>query len=240
MNRLVWLDAHDLAFPNIAGALNEPNGLLAAGGDLSINRLLQAYRHGIFPWYDDDQPILWWSPDPRCVIAPQSFVPSKSLAKRLKRQDYVIRVDQNFRAVIEHCKTRGPEEGTWITEAMKSAYIQLHEAGQAHSVECYIEGELVGGLYGISLGKLFFGESMFHRVTDASKIAFASLMQMMSDHGCPLVDCQIANPHLFSLGAYEISRSEFKSALDTYVGAEALPWQQIRDSMNLPNPGVVG
>jgi leucyl/phenylalanyl-tRNA--protein transferase len=227
MTALVWLDDSDLTFPDIDTALKDPNGLLAVGGDLSAERLIEAYRHGIFPWNEEDQPLLWWSPDPRCVIEPASFSPSRSLARRMKKTDYLIRVDHDFRTVISHCQHRGGGESTWITPEMKAAYNYLHELGIAHSIECYMDDELAGGLYGLSIGPLFFGESMFHRKTDASKIAFAELMRLMTDQQCPLVDCQISNSHLLSLGAIEIPRAEFRQVLDTYISQPGINWQAL-------------
>lgn len=229
MQPLAWLDDHDYAFPDIERALAEPNGLLAAGGDLSRERLIEAYRRGIFPWYDADQPILWWSPDPRCVIDPAAFKPSRSLARKIKKAEFEVRVDEDFESVIDACQTRDGDDSTWITSEMKDAYIDLHQNGVAHSVECYLEGKLAGGLYGLSLGNLFFGESMFHRVTDASKIAFSWLMGAMREQDCPLVDCQVANPHLFSLGAYEIPRSRFKSILIDNIDKPPIDWVSLRD-----------
>lgn len=232
MTRLLpWLDEDDLTFPDIDDALPDPDGLLAAGGDLSLTRLLNAYRRGIFPWYEDGQPILWWSPDPRCVIRPDTFTPSRSLKKRMNRADYTIRVDTSFEQVINYCGERGAGEGTWITSDMKAAYINLHRAGYAHSVECFIEGELAGGLYGVSLGRLFFGESMFHHKRDASKLAFAALMEMMTKVNCPLVDCQIANPHLFSLGAFEMPRGEFRDILEENVDAPGIDWSALANGL---------
>ncbi len=227
---LPWLADNDLTFPDIDDALTDPDGLLAVGGDLSVPRLIAAYRSGIFPWFEDGQPILWWSPDPRCVIDPSSYQPSKSLRKRMRKNDFQIRVDQDFESVISSCGQRGGQEGTWITEEMKSAYIALHRSGYAHSVECYMDGKLVGGLYGVSLGRMYFGESMFHRETDASKIAFHALMQMMKQVGCPLVDCQIPNPHLFSMGAVEITRSEFREVLERHVDVPAIDWAELAET----------
>ncbi len=230
MPQLAWLDDHDLAFPDPRDALKDPNGLLAVGGDLSPARLLNAYRHGIFPWYDDDQPILWWSPEPRCVIDPRTFRPSRSLGRKLRAGNYEIRIDTVFEAVIDACSDRQDDAGTWITSEMRDAYINLHNLGYAHSVECYIEGTLAGGLYGVGIGPLFFGESMFHRVTDASKIAFAYLMGMMRESGCPLVDCQIENPHLTSLGAAGIPRDTFLNLLERYVNQPPIDWNQLSDA----------
>lgn len=231
MKKLPWLNEDEITFPDIDSALDEPNGLLAAGGDLSVPRLIEAYRIGIFPWYEDDQPILWWSPNPRCVIDPRAFKPSRSLAKKLKRDDYRIRIDHDFEAVLNACRFRGDDQGTWITKEMAAAYLELHCEGHAHSIECYQDDKLIGGLYGVSIGKLFFGESMFHRVTDASKIAFAHLMEMMADVGCPLVDCQLPNPHLESLGTVAIDRRTFREILEQYIDKPSIDWSALRESM---------
>ncbi len=209
-----WLDPDTLVFPPLNSALNEPNGLLAVGGDLSSARLVEAYRRGIFPWYEDDQPILWWSPDPRSVIVPAEFRPRRSLAKVLRQNRFEVRRDTAFEEVIEACRLpRHDLFGTWITDEMKDAYIALAGRGVAHSIECYQGTDLVGGLYGVGIGRLFFGESMFHRVTDASKVAFAYLNRLMAEVHCPLIDCQMSNEHLRSLGAGEISRKEFAGYL---------------------------
>lgn len=241
MSDLPWLSALDLTFPDIDDAMADPNGLLAAGGDLSAERLLCAYQSGIFPWFEDDQPILWWSPDPRCVIDPSTFKPSKSLKKTLRRGDYTLSIDTAFGQVISQCRTRGGLDsqglGTWITGDMQEAYIELHNAGYAHSFECYFDNELVGGLYGVSLGRLFFGESMFHRKADASKIAFAGLMSVMKQNHCPLVDCQMGNDHLYSLGAMDIPRDVFKRILndsaEVDTDADAINWQALRGPFTL-------
>ena len=199
-------------------ALEEPNGLLAAGGDLGVERLLDAYRHGIFPWYSEGQPVLWWSPDPRMVLAPEGIVISRSLRKRLRKKDWEIRTDTAFRAVMRACAApRDAQAGTWITDDMASAYAALHEAGYAHSVETWIDGELVGGLYGVSIGRAFFGESMFARATDASKLALAHLARQLARWSYGLIDCQMATPHLASLGAREIARRDFIRALAELV-----------------------
>ena len=228
------LDAQSIAFPEVHTA--EPSGLLAIGGDLSVPRLLEAYRRGIFPWYEAGQPILWWSPDPRCIIRPASFVPSKSLAKHLKKQDYTLRIDSDFVGVIEACQRRAPPGDTWITAEMAAAYVQLFEAGHAHSVECYLDGNLAGGLYGVSLGNLFFGESMFHRVPGASKIAFAGLMRSMAAYDCPLVDCQLPNPHLLSLGAQLMPRHDFIQELQqTLATGLVIDWQQLHTMPTVPD-----
>lgn len=224
MQQLFSLDKNEIAFPDISNALDEPNGLLAVGGDLSRERLIAAYRHGIFPWYDDGQPLLWWSPDPRCVIDPSTFKASRTLAKRISRKEFKLRVDYNFPAVISACSQRSTTESTWITKAMMNAYVDLHDIGIAHSVECYQREKLVGGLYGLCIGSLFFGESMFHLSTDASKVAFAHLMHMMQKAGSPLVDCQLTNPHLVSLGAIEMPRSRYRQMLEQHINDPEIDW----------------
>lgn len=212
-----WLQNSSDPFPSVDEALVDPNGLLAAGGGLTKQRLISAYRSGIFPWYSPGEPVLWWSPDPRCVLIPDQLHVSRSMRKRLKRKDYEVCFDRNFPAVIEACsEPRGDEEGTWITREMKQAYCSLHEQGLAHSIEVYIDNQLVGGLYGIAMGKLFFGESMFSRSRDASKIAFIKMVEQLRNWGYVLIDCQVSNGHLFSLGATEIARDEFMSYLDQY------------------------
>lgn len=212
-----WLQNSSDPFPPIDEALVDPNGLLAAGGSLTKQRLISAYRSGIFPWYSPGEPVLWWSPDPRCVLIPDQLHISRSMRKRLKRKDYEVCFDRNFPAVIEACsEPRNDGEGTWITREMKHAYCGLHEQGLAHSIEVYIDNQLVGGLYGIAMGKLFFGESMFSRSRDASKIAFIKMVEQLRNWGYALIDCQVSNDHLFSLGATEIARDEFMNYLDQY------------------------
>lgn len=212
-----WLGAND-PFPPVSRALTEPNGLLAAGGDLSLRRLLDAYRRGIFPWYSEGQPLLWWSPDPRMVLAPGDLAISRSLRKRLRREDYEIRTDFSFPAVMRACaEPRAGQAGTWITEEMLAAYTALHAAGFAHSVETWIDGALAGGLYGIAIGRVFFGESMFTRATDASKLAFAHLARQLERWEFGMIDCQMATGHLASLGAREIARADFMRALSELV-----------------------
>jgi leucyl/phenylalanyl-tRNA---protein transferase len=204
-----WLDPAG-GFPPVAKALRRPNGLLAAGGDLSPDRLLQAYRLGIFPWYAPGEPILWWSPDPRMVLFPGEFKVSRSLAKTLRNKPHEVRVDQDFRAVMEACAAPRPgQDGTWISPEMVEAYGRLHALGYAHSVETWIDGRLAGGLYGVALGGVFYGESMFSRATDASKVALAHLVQRVAAAGFGLIDCQMHTSHLESLGAREIRRAEF-------------------------------
>jgi len=197
-------------FPPIEKALDAPNGLLCAGGDLSPRRLLDAYAHGIFPWFSEGDPILWWSPDPRMVLYPRELKVSRSLRKTVERGTYETRFDTAFREVIAECAApREGQSGTWIVPGMAAAYTALHEMGFVHSVESWRDGELVGGLYGMSLGKAFFGESMFSRAPDASKVALVKLAERLEAQGCRLIDCQQATPHLASLGAREIPRREF-------------------------------
>jgi leucyl/phenylalanyl-tRNA--protein transferase len=210
-----WLEA-DVAFPPLESALREPNGLLAAGADLSPMRLVEAYRRGIFPWYSAGEPILWWSPDPRMVLIPAEFEPSRSLAKVLRNRAYSVRSDGHFGAVIDACaEPREAGGDTWIVPAMRDAYRRLHDLGIAHSFETWMEGELAGGLYGVAIGGAFFGESMFSRRSDASKIAFAHLVHHLREIGITLIDCQMNTSHLASLGANEISRREFAVRLTT-------------------------
>ena len=230
MPQLFSLPKNDLTFPDINLALDEPNGLLAVGGDLSRERLIAAYRHGIFPWYEDGQPLLWWSPDPRCVINPGTFKASRTLAKKIAKEEFELRVDYDFRAVIVACSQRGPKQSSWITSEMTSAYVDLYDIGIAHSVECYQNEKLVGGLYGLCMGSLFFGESMFHLKTDASKVAFAYLMDIMREAGAPLGDCQIAKPHLLSLGAIEIPRSRYRHMLEKHIDDPVIDWAAFIDA----------
>lgn len=209
-----WLESVD-AFPPLEQALIEPNGLLCAGGDLSVQRLLLAYRQGIFPWYSVGEPILWWSPDPRMVLVPSEFKISRSLQRTLRAGTYQIRLDSNFPAVMRFCAQtpRNGQIGTWITAEIQEAYGKLHKLGFAHSVETWMNGKLVGGLYGLAIGKMFYGESMFSHATDASKLALAHLTRFLTEQGFGLIDCQMNTPHLASLGAREIPRSEFITQL---------------------------
>jgi leucyl/phenylalanyl-tRNA--protein transferase len=205
----------DLRFP--PAELASPEGLLAVGGDLRAERLLEAYRHGIFPWYNPGQPILWWSPDPRAVLFPAKLRVSRSLGKTLRRKRFEVTLDSAFRDVMLHCaepRDDRPGHGTWITPEMIEAYCVLHQRGLAHSVESWLDGKLVGGLYGVALGSVFFGESMFSRETDASKVAFVQLVRQLELWGFALVDCQLPSAHLSSLGAEEIRRREFLERLD--------------------------
>jgi leucyl/phenylalanyl-tRNA--protein transferase len=212
-----WLEPEQ-PFPPLHRALREPNGLLAAGGDLSVKRLVTAYRQGIFPWYGEGQPVLWWSPDPRMVLYPREIAVSRSLRKRLRKRDFELRVDTCFVRVMRACaEPRAGQGGTWITDDMLEAYASLHAAGMAHSVETWIDGELTGGLYGVALGGVFFGESMFSRTTDASKIALVHLARQLERWNFGIVDCQMATAHLASLGAREIPRKDFVRALSELV-----------------------
>jgi leucyl/phenylalanyl-tRNA--protein transferase len=204
-----WLRGN-APFPPVEKALKSPNGLLCAGGDLSPERLLDAYSHGIFPWFSEGDPILWWSPDPRMVLFPGELKVSRSLRRTLARDVFETRFDTAFSEVINACAApRDGQSGTWILPEMAAAYTALHEQGVAHSVESWREGELVGGLYGISLGRVFFGESMFSREPDASKVALVRLVESLRAQGVELIDCQQATAHLASLGAREIGRAEF-------------------------------
>ena len=208
--------AEQQAFPPIERALDDPDGLLAIGGDLSVSRLVEAYSQGIFPWYGNDEPIMWWSPKSRAVIVPDKVHVSRSLKKTLRQNDLILSIDQDFNAVIDHCALAPRDtDGTWITEDMLEAYKQLHLSGHAHSFEVWDKGQLVGGLYGIASGKVFSGESMFHYKTDASKIAFIFACFHLQAHNFALLDCQIQNPHLASLGVITLTRDEFKRYLPT-------------------------
>jgi leucyl/phenylalanyl-tRNA--protein transferase len=230
-----WLDAAT-DFPPPERALREPNGLLAAGGDLAPERLLAAYRRGIFPWYGEGEPLLWWSPDPRMVLLPEEFRLPRSLAKRLRRRDYEVRADSAFAEVIAGCaQPRGGATGTWITPEMRAAYTRLHALGHAHSVETWIAGRLAGGLYGVAIGRAFFGESMFTRVADASKIALAHLVFQLRRWGYGLIDCQMNTAHLARFGAHEIPRAAFSrrlAELVNYAQPSPAPWRIDGDLFN--------
>jgi len=224
---LRWLDPNDVEapFPDVEHALKEPDGLLAIGGDLSPARLLRAYRHGIFPWYSDDQPILWWSPDPRSVLYPERLQVSRSLRRTLKKKIFTVTADSVFRRVIQCCaEPRAAGGGTWLTDDMIEAYCRLHTMGYAHSIETWHQDELVGGLYGLSLGRVFFGESMFSRRSDASKVAFVHLVEHLQIWGYVLIDCQVASAHLSSLGAETIPRRDFIGILNRYCDVSS-PWE---------------
>lgn len=225
------------SFPDVRDALREPDGLLAVGGDLGITRLLNAYRHGIFPWYSQGDPILWWSPDPRTVLLPTALHLSRSLRKLLRRRDFGCTMDRNFPAVIKACaEPREAGNGTWLVPEMISAYRALHVRGAAHSVEVWRDGELVGGLYGVAIGGVFFGESMFSRVPNASKIALVHLCQRLHAWGFGMVDCQVLTGHLIRMGAMQVSRPRFITLLEelrerpTRTG----PWDD--GSLSFPEP----
>ena len=212
-----WLDP-DSPFPSVDKALRHPNGLLAAGADLSTGRLLAAYRRGIFPWFSQGDPLLWWSPDPRMVLFPEEFKVSRSLAKSARNRAYEVRIDTAFGQVLEGCAgPRHNQPGTWLGPEMQAAYLRLHQLGFAHSFETWHEGRLAGGLYGMAIGRMFFGESMFSRATDASKVALAALVGELRARGFPMIDCQMNTGHLASLGAREIKRSDFVRRLFALV-----------------------
>ena len=216
MKSITWLSAQDAPewFPPLEQALEEPCGLLAAGGDLSPERLIAAYRGGIFPWYSPGQPVLWWSPDPRAVLFPEEFHCSRSLAKTLRNGGFSYSMDRDFGAVIDGCAApRAASPGTWITSDMRAAYLELHRLEHAHSIEIRRDGALVGGLYGVRLGGVFFGESMFSRERDASKAALAHLVAVCRRNSLAVIDCQLPSRHLTTLGSRTIPRSQFQALL---------------------------
>lgn len=225
-----WLEGHQ-PFPPVESALRDPNGLLAASDRIAPERLLAAYRQGIFPWYAPGDPVLWWSPDPRMVLPPKEFRLARSLRKRLRRGDFVVTVDTAFEHVLAGCAAtpRPGQDGTWIDREIATAYTALHELGLAHSVECWQTAEvgarrLVGGLYGVCLGRMFYGESMFSLVSDASKAAFAHLVRLLAAGGGELIDCQMKTAHLASLGGREIPRPEFQRRLQALITRPAIDW----------------
>ena len=215
---IALLDPHaPESFPAASQALREPNGLLAVGGDLTPTRLRNAYRRGIFPWFNPGDPILWWSPDPRTVLFPRHLRISRSLAKRLRRQPFTVTLDRAFSRVIRGCATpREPQGGTWLIPEMIAAYEALHRRGLAHSVEVWQGRDLAGGLYGVAIGRAFFGESMFSRITDASKVALVHLCQQLEGWNFGLVDCQMHTDHLMRMGAVDLPRAEFIGLLDRF------------------------
>ena len=230
---------HKTLFPDVELALHEPDGLLAVGGDLTVERLISAYQNGIFPWYSEGQPILWWSPDPRMVLKPSEIKISRSLAKTIRKHKFKITLDNDFENVIHSCSKPRLEKGllqdeTWILDDMIDAYIKMHKLGYAHSVECWLDDNLVGGLYGIAIGNVFFGESMFSKVTDASKTAFVFLTKQLEQWGFKLIDCQVYTPHLESLGAYLIPRKEFITLLQQHALNDSAhnKWQTDPDLAN--------
>ena len=212
MSQIPWLEDNNFIFPDVSSALTEPDGLLAASALLTPELVIHAYQQGIFPWYSDGQPVLWWSPDPRCVLFPESFHISRSLKRTLNSNQFEIKTDTSFRQVMLACaqpridKDGISESGTWITDAMLQVYCELHEKGIAHSIECWHEGELVGGIYGLVIGDIFFGESMFSKMKDASKVAMHYLCTIIKPY---LVDAQVYSEHLESLGAEQIDRRDF-------------------------------
>lgn len=214
--RIAWISEDDPpdAFPEISAALTEPDGLLAAGGDLRPDRLLTAYRRGVFPWFESGQPILWWSPNPRCVLIPRAFHAARRLRRAIRNAPLTLSFNTAFAAVVEACaRRRAGQHGTWISDEMMKAYRILHGQGWAHSVEVWQEDDLVGGLYGLAIGKMFFGESMFSHANDASKIAMWSLCRILVKHDFELLDCQVVSPHLTSLGAILMPRQKFAAIL---------------------------
>ncbi len=234
---LPWLEDLGGTFPNPTAALKEPNGLLCAGGDLEPDTLISAYSQGIFPWFDEDQPILWWSPDPRMIIELSEFSISRSLRKFINKRRLRVTIDSAFDTVIRACAAPRDElGGTWITEDMIEAYCRLNALGFAHSVEVWDDQTLVGGLYGVALGPNFFGESMFSKVSNASKVALATLATQLIRWGFSLIDCQVSNPHLRSLGAMEISRERFLARITAqcYEDATATAWSLDMDLSHGP------
>lgn len=237
---ITWLRPDRIEFPDPATALNEPNGLLAAGGDLLPRRLIAAYSRGIFPWYETGQPILWWSPNPRCVIYPSQLRVNRSLRRAARPARFLVSVDQAFDDVVSGCaRSDDPQAGTWITPEMATAYGRLKKLGHAHSVEVWRDQVLVGGIYGVALGTMFFGESMFSRVSDASKVALAHLAARLQARGWPMIDCQLPNPHLERLGATLIPRRRFLGDLAPLVGqtAQLTDWAEAPGPPALPIPG---
>jgi leucyl/phenylalanyl-tRNA--protein transferase len=232
-----WLERSD-DFPPVEQALRRPNGLLAAGGDLSPERLLHAYRRGIFPWFSEGEPILWWSPDPRMVLVPAELKIGRSLAKTLRKADFEVRADSAFERVIQACSEPRPQQrGTWITDAMRAAYARLHGLGVAHCVETWRGGELIGGLYGVALGRMFYGESMFSRATDASKIALVYLVRQLQKWKFGLIDCQMNTPLLASFGAREIARAQFTRQMAELVNYPNVPAPWVLERFtDLPAP----
>ncbi|RMH94804.1 leucyl/phenylalanyl-tRNA--protein transferase [Lysobacter pythonis] len=245
-----WLpDDPDAPFPPLAAALDEPDGLIAAGGDLSVPRLLNAYRHGVFPWFSEGQPILWWSPDPRMVFASNGIrLPSK-FRRQLRRSPWTLRADTAFAQVIAACAgiPRLGQHGTWITDAMQAAYLELHARGHAHSIEVFDGEELVGGLYGVAVGRMFFGESMFSARSGGSKLALAGLARFLRAQGWPLIDAQVENPHLVSLGAVSMPRAQFAAVVERQAMLPEPPgsWrarfgEMAASTLALPDPARAG
>jgi leucyl/phenylalanyl-tRNA--protein transferase len=230
VNNVLWLDPDDelTPFPHVSEALRDPDGLLAVGGKLCQRRLLAAYRNGIFPWYSTGQPVLWWSPDPRTVLVPEQIRINRSLKKTLRQGHFVVTMDCHFAGVIDACaEPRHKQAGTWITHEMRTAYLEFHRGGHAHSLEVYQGDDLVGGLYGVAVGGVFFGESMFSRASSASKVALVALCAQLQAWNFALIDCQTRSEHLFNMGAKEISRDAFMASLDEgrRRPGQAAPWE---------------
>lgn len=233
-HRLHWLDPArpEEPFPPPEDALREPNGLLAIGGDLTPERLINAYTAGIFPWYNPDEPILWWSPDPRTVFTPHTIHVSRSLRRAINRKDYAVSLDLAFERVINACSApRSGQRGTWLGPAMRQAYLRLHALGHAHSIEVWRDRRLIGGLYGVALGRVFFGESMFSRETNGSKLALAHLARELAARRFVLIDGQVGSPHLYRMGAFDLPRREFRQYLQAAKPEFAQPgrWERVTD-----------
>ena len=236
MGQITWLEPDSINFPDTSLALDDPNGLLAAGGDLSCERLLAAYAQGIFPWFSDNQPVLWWTPSPRLVLFPEKLQINRSTRKFANKRPFTFSVDTAFNKVIYECAhVQRNGEGTWITDEVRTAYCKLHEQGKAHSVEAWQNGKLVGGLYGIALGKVFFGESMFSLVSGASRLAFITLCLQLKAWDFQLIDCQVETDYLLSFGAEEINREEFEGLLQIHTKANSVKWQQ---AWTMPDYGL--
>ncbi len=243
-HRLHWLDParSDEPFPPPEDALREPNGLLAIGGDLSPERLVNAYSAGVFPWYNPDEPILWWSPDPRTVFTPDTVHVSRSLRRAINREDYAVSLDLAFERVISACAApRNGQRGTWLGPAMREAYQRLHRLGHAHSIEVWRARRLIGGLYGVALGRVFFGESMFSRETNGSKLALAHLARELAARQFVLLDGQVGSPHLYRMGAFDLPRTEFRQYLEAAKPGLRQPgrWARVTDgahsTLHLPS-----
>jgi leucyl/phenylalanyl-tRNA---protein transferase len=241
MIRIPMLKAGSLEdFPPVEMAMQDPNGLLCAGADLSVERLLRAYRRGIFPWFNPGEPILWWSPDPRCVFDLQTLRPARSLQRFSRRCGWTLSADRAFEAVIDACAApRTDAQGTWISAEMRTAYVDLHRQGHAHSVEVWQGEDLVGGIYGIAQGRLFFGESMFSRRSNGSKIALFALARQLSDWGFVMIDGQVHNPHLMGLGAIEIPRRSFVQLLDRHGSADGMASRGWSESWTMENASEI-
>jgi leucyl/phenylalanyl-tRNA--protein transferase len=233
-----WLPRNDpnAPFPDLLEALEHPNGLLCAGGDLSTSRLLAGYRHGVFPWYSEGEPILWWSPNPRLVIEPEHVHVSRRLERTIRSGRFSISMNQAFETVMRRCAEPRPDQhGTWITEDMLSAYARMHRQGHGHSLEVWQDDELVAGIYGLAIGRAFFGESMFHRVRDASKVALVCLCRLLEHHEFGLLDWQVPSSHLLSMGAIELPREEFKRRIDVLCAKSGVhgDWLSVPPSVQL-------